>query len=195
MHYSSRVLISCCRWTNKASILAETIDYIKELKKRVEELESSSDEPSRRRRPTETSWGRRRHELAGTGNVSGGAKRIKPSSDQGGGACSDGDVERERRRWRCVLPPLSQNYGGPSNVTVTIADKEVLLEVQCQWKELLMTRVFDAIKSLSLDVISVQASSPDGLLELKIRANKFAASSGIVAPGMISEALRKAISS
>ncbi|KAG8083099.1 hypothetical protein GUJ93_ZPchr0014g47219 [Zizania palustris] len=176
---------------DKASILAETIDYVKELKKRVKELESSSDEPSRRR-PTETSCpGRRRHELAG--KVSGGAKRIKPSSEGVGGARDDGDVERERRR-RCVLPP-SQNYGGPSNVTVTVADKEVLLEVQCRWKELLMTRVFDAIKSLSLDVISVQASSPDGLLELKIRANKFAESSGIVAPGMISEALRKAISS
>ncbi|KAL5216606.1 hypothetical protein ABZP36_008007 [Zizania latifolia] len=163
---------------DKASILAETIDYIKELKKTVKELESSVDEPSRRR-PIDTR-GRRRHELAG--RVS-GAKRKPPSSEGGG----DGDVERARR---CVL--LSQN--GPSNVTVTVADKEVLLEVQCRWKELLMTRVFDAIKSLSLDVISVQASSPDGLLELKIRANKFA-SSGIVAPGMISEALRKAIGS
>ncbi|KAG8042787.1 hypothetical protein GUJ93_ZPchr0326g22929 [Zizania palustris] len=194
MFFILKSMLPSIHKVDKASILAETIDYIKELKKRVEELESSSDEPSHRRRPTETSWGRRRHELAGSGNVSGGAKRIKSSSDQGGSARGDGDVERDR--CRCALPPLQQlNYGGPSNVTVTVADKEVLLEVQCRWKELLMTRVFDAIKSLSLDVISVQASSPDGLLELKIRANKFAGSFGIVAPGMISEALWKAISS
>uniref|UniRef100_A0A0D9YAT2 Protein kinase domain-containing protein n=1 Tax=Oryza glumipatula TaxID=40148 RepID=A0A0D9YAT2_9ORYZ len=55
--------------------------------------------------------------------------------------------------------------------------------VHCRWKELLMTRVFDAIKSLRLDVLSVQASAPDGLLGLKIRAKY--ASSAAVAPAMI----------
>jgi hypothetical protein len=57
-----------------------------------------------------------------------------------------------------------------SNVTVTISNKEVLVEVQCRWKELMMTRVFDAIKGLQLDVLSVQASTPDGFMGLKIRA-------------------------
>lgn len=155
---------------DKASILAETIAYLKELEQRVEELESSR-EPSR---PAETR-GRRRHEIAGK-KVS-GAKR-KASSELGGG-----DVEREH------LWALSKD--GPSNVNVTIMDKEVLLEVQCRWKELLMTGVFDAIKSLYLDVLSVQASTPDGLLALKIRA-QFAGSTAVPA-GMISEALRKAI--
>uniref|UniRef100_A0A0E0J0E6 Uncharacterized protein n=1 Tax=Oryza nivara TaxID=4536 RepID=A0A0E0J0E6_ORYNI len=68
------------------------------------------------------------------------------------------DTDGERRH--CV-----------SNVNVTIMDnKELLLELQCQWKELLMTRVFDAIKGVSLDVLSVQASTSDGLLGLKIQA-------------------------
>jgi hypothetical protein len=36
-----------------------------------------------------------------------------------------------------------------------------------------MTRVFDAIKSLHLDVLSVQASAPDGFMGLKIRAQVY----------------------
>uniref|UniRef100_A0A0E0KTS1 BHLH domain-containing protein n=1 Tax=Oryza punctata TaxID=4537 RepID=A0A0E0KTS1_ORYPU len=153
---------------DKASILAETIAYLKELEKRVEELESSS-QPSPR--PIEP---RRRRCCEITGKkVSAGAKR-KASAPE---VASDDDTEGERH---CL-----------SNVNVTIMDKEVLLELQCQWKELLMTRVFDAIKGVSLDVLSVQASTSHGLLGLKIQA-KFA-SSAAVEPGMITEALRKAI--
>uniref|UniRef100_I1PNS1 Plant bHLH transcription factor ACT-like domain-containing protein n=1 Tax=Oryza glaberrima TaxID=4538 RepID=I1PNS1_ORYGL len=135
---------------DKASILAETIAYLKELEKRVEELESSS-QPSPC--PLETRSRRKCHEITGK-KVSAGAKRKAPAPE----VASDDDTDGERRH--CV-----------SNVNVTIMDnKEVLLELQCQWKELLMTRVFDAIKGVSLDVLSVQASTSDGLLGLKIQA-------------------------
>jgi hypothetical protein len=70
-------------------------------------------------------------------------------------------------------PPVLTMDAGTSNVTVTVSDKDVLLEVQCRWEELLMTRVFDAIKSLHLDVLSVQASAPDGFMGLKIRAQVY----------------------
>jgi hypothetical protein len=130
---------------DKASILAETIAYVKELEQRVEELESSRA-PTRR---TETTTGRRRHDVAGKKVSAAGSKR--KASELG-----DGNTERD---------------DGPSNVVkVTVMDKEVLLEVQCRWKELMMTRVFDALKVLGLDVLSVQSSTPDGLLALKIRA-------------------------
>jgi hypothetical protein len=60
--------------------------------------------------------------------------------------------------------------GGPSNVSIAVADKEVLLDVQCRWKERLMARVFDAVKSLHLNIVSVQSSTLDGLMGLKVRA-------------------------
>uniref|UniRef100_A0A0E0PCI4 Uncharacterized protein n=1 Tax=Oryza rufipogon TaxID=4529 RepID=A0A0E0PCI4_ORYRU len=133
---------------DKASILAETIAYLKELEKRVEELESSS-QPSPC--PLETRSRRKCREITGK-KVSAGAKRKAPAPE----VASDDDTDGERRH--CV-----------SNVNVTIMDnKEVLLELQCQWKEYLMTRVFDAIKGVSLDVLSVQASTSDGLLGLKL---------------------------
>ncbi|CAD6341474.1 unnamed protein product, partial [Miscanthus lutarioriparius] len=110
--------------------------------------------------------------------LSAGSKRKSPEFG--------GDVEKEHGHPSWVLPK-----DGTSNVTVTVSDRDVLLEVQCRWEELLMTRVFHAIKSLHLDVHSVQASAPDGFMGLKIRAQFVG--SGAVVPGMISEALRKAI--
>ncbi|PUZ48396.1 hypothetical protein GQ55_7G242100 [Panicum hallii var. hallii] len=159
---------------NKASILAETIAYLKELQRRVHELESSREPISR---PSETRRLTKRHD--------GGSARKKVSAgSKRKGSELGGDMERDEHPWA-----LSKD--GASNVTVTVSDKDVLVEVQCRWEELLMTRVFDAIKSLHLDVLSVQASAPDGFMGLKIRA-QFASSAAVV-PWMISEALRKAI--
>uniref|UniRef100_M8CDY6 Anthocyanin regulatory Lc protein n=1 Tax=Aegilops tauschii TaxID=37682 RepID=M8CDY6_AEGTA len=153
---------------DKASILAETITYLKELEQRVEELESSRA-PSWH--PKEAT-GRGLHDVARR-------KKIKLST-----GCQRKAPESER-----------EDDDGPTNVVnVTMMDNEVILEVQCRWKKLLMTRVFDAIKSLRLDIVSVHTSTPGGLLELKIRAtHQVAAGSGTVAPGMITEALQKAI--
>ncbi|KAF7017830.1 unnamed protein product [Triticum aestivum] len=157
-------LVPSIHKVDKASILAETIAYLRELEQKVEELESN--------RVAGTAV-RKLHDVSGK-KVLAGSKR--KASELGGD-----DTER-------VLP----KDDGPSNiVNVTVTDKEVLLEVQCRWKELLMTQVFDAIKSLRLDVLSVRASTPDGLLALKIRAQF--AGPGAVEPGMISEALQKAI--
>lgn len=140
---------------NKASILAETIAYLKELQRRVQELESGREPASR---PSETTTRLITRPSRGNESVRkeacAGSKRKSPELGRD-------DVER---------PPVLTMDAGTSNVTVTVSDKDVLLEVQCRWEELLMTRVFDAIKGLHLDVLSVQASAPDGFMGLKIRA-------------------------
>jgi hypothetical protein len=139
---------------DKASILAETIAYLKELERRVEELDSTSKE--RTTRPSETRLsGRHNHSNEIIQKRVSGAKRKKASE------FSD-DMEREHH-W--VL-----YKDGCSNVTVTVTDKDVFFEVHCQWEELLMTRVFDAIKTLHLDVVSVQASTRDDFMGMKVRA-------------------------
>nr|CAB3487903.1 unnamed protein product [Digitaria exilis] len=161
-------LVPCIRKVDKASILAKTIAYVKELQRRVQELESSTEPIPRlaRRHDDDTA----RKEFVGS---------KRKGSELGR------DIEGEHP-W-----VLSKDSAAASHVTVTVSDKDVLMEVQCQWEELLMTRVFDAIKGLHLDVLSVQASAPDGFMGLNIRA-QFAGSAA-VAPWMISEALRKTI--
>jgi hypothetical protein len=141
---------------DKVSILAETIAYLKELQRRVQELESSRELLSR---PSETT----RRPTRPRGNENARKKLCAGSKRKS--AEFGGDVEKEHP-W--VLPK-----DGTSNVTVAVSDRDVLLEVQCRWGELLMTRVFDAIKDLHLDVLSVQASAPDGFMGLKIRARVY----------------------
>ncbi|KAK8449366.1 hypothetical protein SEVIR_7G207500v4 [Setaria viridis] len=168
-------LVPSIHKVDKASILAETIAYLKELQRRVQELESSREPIISR--PSETTRATRRHDDEAV------RKKVCAAGSKRKGSELGGDVEREH--------PRALSKDGTSNVTVTVSDKEVLVEVQCRWEELLMTRVFDAIKSLQLDVLSVQASAPDGFMGLKIRA-QFAGSAAVV-PWMISEALRNAI--
>ncbi|KAK3144012.1 hypothetical protein QOZ80_4AG0307750 [Eleusine coracana subsp. coracana] len=167
-------LVPTINKVDKASILAETIAYLKELERRVRELESSSREHIMQ--PSETTRLRGRHNNEIIEKRVSGAKRNKASE------LSD-DAEREHH-W-----VLSKD--GTSNVTVTVTDKEVLLEVHCQWEKMLMTRVFHAIKTIHLDVLSVQASTRDGFMGLKIRAQF--ASSAVTVPRIINEAVRKAI--
>uniref|UniRef100_A0A0D9X7H8 BHLH domain-containing protein n=1 Tax=Leersia perrieri TaxID=77586 RepID=A0A0D9X7H8_9ORYZ len=154
-------LIPSIHKMDKASILAETITYIKELEKRVKELESNSERSHQRST-----------KLRGNNNING--KEIPNVGDGVGG----GDASRNHD-W-----VLSEKV--PSNVNVIVIHK-------CKWKELMITRVFDTIKSLCLDILSVQASTPVGLFRLKIQA-KFACSDE-VAPERIIEALQNAIGS
>ncbi|XP_071682763.1 anthocyanin regulatory R-S protein isoform X1 [Lolium perenne] len=157
-------LVPSIHKVDKASVLAETIAYLKELEQRVEELESS-------RAPSgqADTAGRRRHNVVG--------KKVSVGSKRKASELGDGNIERGNK---------------PGNiVNITMMDKEVLLEVQCRWKENLMTRVFDALKDLGLDILSVQSSTPGGLLALKIRAQY--AGCTAVPPGIISEALQRAI--
>ncbi|TVU14930.1 hypothetical protein EJB05_38427 [Eragrostis curvula] len=162
-------LVPTIHKVDKASILAETIAYLKELKRRVEELESTSREPITTQPSGTTRLRGRGHGNEMIGKRISGAKRKA--------------LETEHH-W---VPAKV----GSSNVTVTVTDKDVLLEVQCRWEALLISRVFDAMKTLHLDVLSVQASTPDGFMGLKIRAQ--ATSSAAIVPWMISEAIRNAI--
>ncbi|XP_062226402.1 anthocyanin regulatory R-S protein-like isoform X4 [Phragmites australis] len=165
-------LVPSIHKVDKASVLAETIAYLKELERRVQELESREDLISH---PVETR-GQKRHDKEIIEKRACGAKRKKDTELRA-------DMEGEHN-W-----VLSKD--GTSNITVTVTEKDVLLEVQCRWEELMVTRVFDAIKSLHLDVLSVQASTTDGFMGLKIRA-QFTSSAAVV-PRMINEAIRKAI--
>ena len=148
---------------DKASILAETIAHLKELERRVQELESSKElisipRPAAARRHDDevVVVGARKAATPGRG-----AKRKKGSDSELDAA---GDGQMAEQHW--VRP----NDGRSNVISITVGDKEVLLDVQCRWEERLMARVFDAVKSLRLDIVSVQSSTLDGLMGLKVRA-------------------------
>nr|CAB3487900.1 unnamed protein product [Digitaria exilis] len=142
-------LVPAINKMDKASILAGAIAYLKELEQKVQELESISCPAGKAMLMC--------HDNEITGMSLSAAKRNKASE-------LSGDMEEREHHWE-----LSKD--GSSNViNVSIMGTDVVVQVQCRWKELLMARVFDAIKNLHLDVLSVQASTPDGLFGLKIKA-------------------------
>ncbi|TVU14927.1 hypothetical protein EJB05_38424, partial [Eragrostis curvula] len=169
MYSVLKSLVPTIHRTDKASILAETIAYLKELEQKVKELESRRESISS---PDDKRPACHENEITGK-RVPARIKRKKGRND----------MEMEHHWF------FSKD--GPSNVNVTVIGMEVLLKVQCQWKDLLMTHVFDTIKSLDLDVLSVEASTPNHVMGLKIRARSV--SPNPFQPGIISEALQRAI--
>lgn len=57
-----------------------------------------------------------------------------------------------------------------ADMTVTVIEKEVLIEMLCPWRECLLLEIVDAISNLHLDAHSVQSSTTDGILTLKLRS-------------------------
>nr|CAB3485387.1 unnamed protein product [Digitaria exilis] len=168
-------LVPAINKMDKASILAGAIAYLKELERKVQELESIRGGISRSHGKTMLRC--HGNEVIGM-SLSAANKRKKASEPSGG-------MEEREHHWE-----LSKD--GSSNViNVSIMGTDVIVQVQCRWKELLMARVFDALKNLHLDVLSVQASTPDGLFGLNIKAQF--SSSATFAPGIIREALQNAI--
>ncbi|CAN6268857.1 unnamed protein product [Urochloa humidicola] len=145
-------LVPTIRRVDKASILAETIAYLKELEQKVQELESSMGPVSR---PADETM-QRCHDSEIPGKIISAAKRKKASE-------VSRNMENDNH-WVLYKDSASKI------INVSVNSAKVVVQVQCRWNELLMARVFDAIKHLHLDVLSVQASTPDGLLRLKIEA-------------------------
>nr|XP_010910264.1 anthocyanin regulatory Lc protein isoform X2 [Elaeis guineensis] len=176
-----RSLVPFISKVDKASILGDTIQYLKELERRVEELESCRElgEPEPRGRRTHPDIAERTSDNYGNKKIANGTwpcanKRKVRDIDEA-------EVERH-----CVL-----SKDGPVDVIVTVIEKEVLLELQCPWRECLLLEIVDAISNLHLDPLSVQSSTVDNNLAVTIKA-KFKGSV-VASPGMIKWTLQRVV--
>ncbi|XP_038982750.1 transcription factor GLABRA 3-like isoform X2 [Phoenix dactylifera] len=176
-----RSLVPFVSKVDKASILGGTIEYLKELERRVEELESCRElgKPEPR--------GRRMHpDIAERTSDNYGNKKI-----------ANGMQSCANKRKACDIDETAVEHcgvlskDGPVNVIVTVMEKEVLLELQCQWRECLLLEVVDAIRNLHLDPLSVQSSTGDNNLAVTIKA-KFKGSV-VAPPGMIKRTLQRVV--
>ncbi|OAY76106.1 Transcription factor GLABRA 3, partial [Ananas comosus] len=135
---------------DKASILGDTIEYLRELEQRVEELESCRellDHESRTRRKypdiAERTSDNYCNKKIPNGQVS--ASKRKASD------INETDVEHH---WI-----LSKD--GPIDVNVTVIEKEVFLEIRCPWRECLLLEIVEVLSNLHLDPLSMQSSTAD----------------------------------
>ncbi|EXB37347.1 hypothetical protein L484_024273 [Morus notabilis] len=146
---------------DKVSILDDAIEYLKELERRIEELESCREledlEPKTRRKPqdaregTSDNYGNKKND-----------KAKKPSVNKRK-AC---DMEE-------VGPYTNHTVSKDSSadsIAVSMKNKVVIIEIRCPWREGLLLEIIDALSNLHLDSHSVQSSTVDGIISLIIQS-------------------------
>ncbi|WOL00190.1 hypothetical protein Cni_G08903 [Canna indica] len=173
-----RSLIPSISKVDKASILSDTIEYLKDLQRRVQELETCRqlvevDARDRRKHP----------DLA---------ERI--SDNYGNKEMVNSRKPLANKRKACTINSehhwvLSRD--GSIDVNVTMKEKEVLVEMHCPWRECLLLEILESVTDLHLDPLSVQSSITDGILALTIKS-KFR-STTVASPGMIKRSLERVI--
>ncbi|XP_052210735.1 transcription factor GLABRA 3-like [Diospyros lotus] len=156
---------------DKASILDNAIEYVKELKRKVEELNSfrepANQEARTKRKPQD----------------------ITERTSDNYGDNSKRFLTNKHKATNCIVVEDEDN--STDNVTVSMAEKGVLIEIRCPWREWLLLEIMNAISRLHLDPSSVQSTNIDGILSLTIKS-KFKGSA-VGSLRIIRQALQRAV--
>lgn len=165
---------------DKLSILDDTIAYLRELQRKVEELESwgigMEVEAKSRRKPHDMV--ERTSDNCGT-HVTGSGK--KPVTNKRKASNID-SMELETNS-------VVQRDVSADNLTVKINDRTVLIEMRCSSREGVLLEIINEVNNLHLDSHSVQSSTIDGILSLTIKS-KFTGST-VMSAATIKQALRR----
>ncbi|XP_051151342.1 transcription factor GLABRA 3 isoform X2 [Andrographis paniculata] len=154
---------------DKVSILDHTIDYLRKLERKIEELESSN-------------------ELNSTTHTK-AYDAIERTSDNYGPNTIKKPLTNKRKRFEMDITGCENSNVDKVNVSVT--DRDVLVEIQCCWKDSTVVEVMEAISKLRMDTLTVQYSNADGIISMTIKAKN----KGLKAasPNVIRETLHKVI--
>ncbi|XP_022760207.1 transcription factor EGL1-like [Durio zibethinus] len=165
---------------DKVSILDDTIEYLQDLAKRVEELESSREltelEERMKRKPQDHV--ERTSDNYGNNKITNGKK----SSINKRKACDIDEAELE-------IDYVASKDGLTDNLTVSMNKKDFLIEFRCPWREGILLEIMDALSTLNLDCHSVQSSTTEGILSLTIKS-KYKGST-VASAGTIKQALQR----
>lgn len=150
-----------CFQDDKVSILDDAIDYVKELERKVEELEccreSTEIEAKTKRKPQDTT--ERTSDNYGNNKTSSGKKALINKRK-----ASDIDETELGINYAVSEDSLTDN------VTVSVKNNGVTIEIRCPWREGILLEIMDSLSSLHLDSQSVQSSNIDGILSLTIKS-------------------------
>ncbi|ANM71157.1 Helix-loop-helix DNA-binding domain superfamily [Arabidopsis thaliana x Arabidopsis arenosa] len=172
-----RKIIPSINKIDKVSILDDTIEYLQELERRVQELESC-------RESTDT-------ETRGTMTM----KRKKPcdAGERTSANCANNETGNGKKvsvNNVGEAEPADTGFTGlTDNLRIGSFGNEVVIELRCAWREGVLLEIMDVISDLHLDSHSVQSSTGDGLLCLTVNCKH--KGSKIATPGMIKEALQR----
>ncbi|NP_001316962.1 transcription factor EGL1-like [Gossypium arboreum] len=150
---------------DKVSILDVTIEYLQALERRVAELESCRKLEARTK-------------IERTSDNNG--KKPSLSKRKAYDLVDEADQE---------IGYVASKDGSTDNVTISMNNKELLIEFKCPWREGILLEIMDALSILNLDCHSVQSSTTEGILSLTIKS-KYQGSS-VAKAGPIEQALQR----
>ncbi|XP_073019756.1 transcription factor GLABRA 3 [Primulina eburnea] len=167
---------------DKVSILDHTIEYLKELERKVKELESYKEVMEQESRTKS-----KLHDA------------IEQTSDNyGQNRIGNGKKPLASKRKACDIDKvgLVKNMvrlrdSSTDDIIVSIVDSDVIIETRCSWKECVLLEVMEALSKLHLHPQSVQTSNSDGVLSMTIKTK----SNGLklASAGAIRQAIQKVI--
>ncbi|KAL1569080.1 endoglucanase 3, variant 2 [Salvia divinorum] len=166
---------------DKVSVLDHTIEYLRELERKVQDLEAYK-EASERESTTQS----KAHDAMERTSDNYGNSKLGSIPKLLGNKRRASDVEKtasENKRTR--------SSSSTDSITISITDKDVLIEMRCSWRQCVLIQVMEALTQLNLDSQSVQSSNTDGILSLSINAK----SKGVkgASAGAIKQALQRII--
>ncbi|CAL5076440.1 unnamed protein product [Urochloa decumbens] len=142
-----RSLVPFVTKLDRASILGDTIEYVKQLRRRIHDLESSSRAP-----------------------VVSKEKRAHQSTSSAAAMAADAEARSKARAVEAASSSCSTGSGG-TEVQVSIIESDALVELRCPSRDGLLLRVMLALhRELGLEVTAVQASSAGDVLLVELRA-------------------------
>ncbi|KAH7517203.1 hypothetical protein FEM48_Zijuj09G0037600 [Ziziphus jujuba var. spinosa] len=173
-----RSLVPFVTKMDKASILGDTIEYLKQLRKKIQDLEAHNRQMEidhQRSRSSEiqrtsSSGSLKDQQRSGVTAVDRARVGPPPPSDKrklrivegSGGGAKPKTVESPP-------PPLSPTSTATS-VQVSIIECEGLLELQCQYREGLLLDVMQLLRDLRIETTTVQSSLNNGTFVAELRA-------------------------
>ncbi|KAM3321738.1 transcription factor EGL1 [Capsicum chacoense] len=171
MHLAS--MLPTSSKVDKVSLLDETIEYMKELERRVQDLEARSA-----RRSNDTA--EQTSDNCGTSKFN----DIKVSLPKKRKACDMDEIEPENCNG--LLKGSSAD-----SIVINMIDKEVSIKMRCLWSEGLLLKIMEALTNLQMNCHTVQSSNIEGILSIAIESKS--AGSKKVAVGTIREALQRVV--
>ncbi|KAK8710611.1 hypothetical protein V6N13_145925 [Hibiscus sabdariffa] len=162
---------------DKVSILDGTIEYLRDLVQRVEELESCRELTESETRPEKKlrDHVEQTSDNYGNNNVTNGKK---PSYLHKRKTCED-------------IDHVASKDFSIDNLTVSMNNKDFLIKFRCRWRDGILFEIMDVLNVLDLDCHSVQSSTIDGVLSMTIHSK--CKGSSVAKPGTVRRALQRTL--
>ncbi|CAK9151060.1 unnamed protein product [Ilex paraguariensis] len=165
-----RSLVPFVTKMDKASILGDTIEYVKQLRKKIQDLEAKThqmeiDQRSRMVGP-QKSKGSLREQRSGVTVVD--RAMVVPGSDKRKMRIVEGSGGAKSK----VVDSLTQTVvaGEAVQVEVSIIERDALVELQCPYREGLLLDVMQSMRELRVEIVTVQSSLNNGVFVAELRA-------------------------